>query len=130
MNDHGSEFSYDDFKEHPSRVMPVLASLGGGGFIVVGLVIFFSCILPCDPIWKDFYFRFGLLLAVPVVSYGLLFFVTRIYALLTTRYTEPFGTNAFDRAWRANFFPAVKNGLAAIALIFWLFLCIGCLAFL
>lgn len=113
-NKHDTEFVHG-FMKHPTALVQVCrASLGFFGCLA-GLAAFFLFAHP-----------FGAVFAVPMILGGLPCFVAAVYALLITRYTEPFGTSAYDRAILSE----LKNVLAAGLVVFILFLCLGCLAFL
>jgi len=115
MEKRDAEFWTDEHKKHPSRVVPVAVSLFGIFYILVALADFFLL----GNLW-------GVLFTVTLIPPGLFCLIVGGYALATTRYTEPFGTNAYDRAFLDNY----KNVLAAVAVVLWLCFGIACLSFL
>ena len=115
QNHHDTTYTTADIRENPSRVAPITASLLGAVGIAAGIAWYLSC--------DNF---FGIIMAVLGIFCGLPCLTIGVYAILITRYAKPFGSNAYDRA----FFPAVKSILAAVAVVFWLLVGVGCLAFL
>ncbi len=102
--------------------MPYAVSLFGVSCIVLALASNLLFGRGCGPI-GEMLGRFFMLVLLPG---GLFYLAVSVHALLTTRYTEPFGTSAYDRFIVAG----LKQVPACIALIVGLFLCLGCLVFL